>query len=88
VNGKQIAYMVAGCGGHNPLSTIRATVRTPYVIDSTLTLNSVDDTNYGYLRVVVNSTTMTIEFHPESDGGVIKTPDDSVTINLANYTMS
>jgi len=87
VNGKQIAYMVAGCGGHNPLSAIRATVRTPYVINSTLTLNSVDDTDFGYLRVVVNSQTMTIEFHPESDGGVTKTPDDTVTINLAQYTM-
>jgi hypothetical protein len=87
-NGKQIAYLVAGCGGHNPLSKMRATVRTPYVINSTLTLNSVDDTDFGYLRVVVNSQTMTIEFHPESDGGVTKTPDDTVTINLAQYTMS
>jgi hypothetical protein len=40
------------------------------------------------LRVVVNSTTMTIEFHPESDGGTTKTPDDTVTINLADYTMA
>jgi hypothetical protein len=88
VNGKQIAYLVAGCGGHNPLSKIRATVRTPYAINSTLTLNSVDDTDFGYLRVVVNSQTMTIEFHPERDGGVTKSPDDTVTINLAQYTMS
>ncbi|MGA9672720.1 MAG: metallophosphoesterase [Terracidiphilus sp.] len=88
VAGKQIAYMVAGCGGHNPLSKMRATLRTPYVINSTLTLESVDYLDYGYLRVVVNSTTMTIEFHPESDGGTVKTPDDKVTINLANYTLS
>jgi hypothetical protein len=88
VGGKQIAYVVAGCGGHNPLSVLRATVRTPYKIDSTLTLNSLDDTDFGYLRVVVNSTTMTIEFHPESDGGTTKTPDDTVTINLADYTMA
>ena len=40
LDGKQIAYVVAGCGGHNPLSKMRATVRTPYKIDSTLTLNS------------------------------------------------
>ena len=51
-------------------------------------LNSVDDTDFGYLRVVVNSTTMTIEFHLESDGGVTKTPDDMVTIKLADYTMA
>jgi hypothetical protein len=67
---------------------MRATVRTPFQIDSTLTLNSVDDTDFGYLRVLVNSTTLTIEFHPASDGGTTKTPDDTVTINLADYTMS
>jgi len=88
VNGKQIPFVVAGCGGHNPLSKMRATVRTPYQIDDTLTLNSVDDTDYGYLRVVVNATTLTVEYHPESDGGTTKTPDDMVTVNLANYTVS
>lgn len=88
VNGFEIPYVVAGCGGHSPLSTIRSTIRTPFTIDDTLTLNSYDDTDYGYLRIVVNATTMTIEFHPESDGGTTKTPDDVVTINLANRTAS
>jgi hypothetical protein len=88
VNGKQIPFIVAGCGGHNPLSPMRATLRTPYAISSTLTLNNVDDTDYGYTRVIVNTTTMTIEYHPQSDGGTTKTPDDSVTINLATYTVS
>lgn len=67
---------------------MRLTVRTPYQIDSTLTLESYDDTDYGYLRIVVNATTMRIEFHPESDGGTTKTPDDVVTINLAAHTVS
>ena len=88
VNGFQIPYVVAGCGGHSPLSAIRSTIRTPFTIDDTLTLESYDDTDYGYLRIVVNPTTMTIEFHPESDGGTTKTPDDTVTINLANRTAS
>lgn len=88
VNNYQIPFVVAGCGGHSPLSRLRATVRTPYKIDNTLTLESYDDTDYGYLRVVVNATTMTIEFHPESDGGITKTPDDHVTINLAAHTIS
>jgi len=88
VNAYQIPYVVAGCGGHSPLSTMRSTLRTPYQIDSTLTLESYDDTDYGYLRIIVNATTMTIEFHPESDGGTTKTPDDSVTINLATHTVS
>lgn len=75
----QIPYLVAGCGGHSPLSTMRATYRTPYKIDSTLTLESYDDKNYGYLRLLVNATTLRIEFHPQADGGVTKTPNDDVT---------
>ena len=88
VNNYSIPYLVAGCGGHSPLSPMRATYRTPYKIDSTLTLESYDDTDYGYLRVVVNATTMRVEFHPESDGGVAKTPDDAVTITLATHSVS
>lgn len=88
VNAMQIPFLVAGCGGHSPLSSMRGTYRTPYKIDDTLTLESYDDTHYGYLRVTVNAQTMTIEFHPESDGGVVKTPDDTVTINLQARTVS
>ena len=88
VNAFQIPFLVAGCGGHSPLSAMRSTARTPYKIDSTLTLESYDDTDYGYLRVIVNASTMTIEFHPQSDGGTTKTPDDVVTIKLAARTIS
>jgi hypothetical protein len=88
VNGLQIPFLVAGCGGHSPLSAMRGTYRTPYKIDDTLTLESYDDTHYGYLRVVVNALTLTIEFHPESDGGVTKTPDDTVTVNLQTRAIS
>ncbi len=88
VNNYQIPFVVAGCGGHSPLTKMRATYRTPYKIDDTLTLESYDDTDYGYLRVVVNAETMSIEFHPESDGGVTKTPDDVVTITLATHIAS
>jgi hypothetical protein len=88
INGLSIPFLVAGCGGHSPLSAMSSTLRTPYKIDDTLTLNSYDDTDYGYLRVVINDTTMTIEFHPEGDGGVTKTPDDVVTVDLKTYTVS
>ena len=88
VNSFQIPYVVAGCGGHSPLSKMRSTLRTPYPIDSTLTLESYDDTDYGYLRIVVSTQTMTIEFHPQSDGGTTKTPDDQVTIDLVKRTVS
>ena len=88
VNSMQIPFLVAGCGGHSPLSAMRGTYRTPYKVDDTLTLESYDDTDYGYLRVVVNALTLTIEFHPESDGGVTKTPDDTVTVNLQTRAIS
>ena len=88
VGAKQIPFLVAGCGGHNPLSAMRTTLRTPYPINSTLTLNSVDATDYGYLRVIVTAQTLTIEQHPQSDGGTTKTPNDKVTVNLASYTIA
>lgn len=88
VNGLSIPYIVAGCGGHAPLETIRGTYRTPYPIDSALTLESYDDTDYGYLRVVVTAETMRIEFHPQHDGGTTKTPDDVVTVTLATHAVS
>ena len=67
---------------------MRGTYRTPYKIDNTLTLESYDDTDYGYMRVVVSAATLTIEFHPESDGGVTKTPDDTVTVNMQTRALT
>jgi Calcineurin-like phosphoesterase len=87
VNAMQIPFLVAGCGGHSPLSPMRGTYRTPFKIDNTLTLESYDAKDYGYLRVVVNRTTMRIEFHPESSQGS-KTPIDVVTVSLASHTVS
>jgi hypothetical protein len=87
VNTMQIPFLVAGCGGHSPLSAMRATYRTPYKIDDTLTLENYDTTDYGYLRVIVNATTMRIEFHPQHDGGTTKTPNDVVTITLATHAV-
>jgi hypothetical protein len=88
VNTMQIPFLVAGCGGHSPLSTMRGTFRTPFKIDNTLTLESYDTMDFGYLRVIVNTTTMRIEFHPQHDGGTTKTPNDVVTVTLATHTVS
>jgi hypothetical protein len=88
VSGMQIPFLVAGCGGHSPLSVMRGTYRTPYKVDDTLTLESYDDTHYGYLRIMVNAETLTIEFHPQTDGGTTKTPDDTVTVNLQTRSLS
>ena len=93
VNGMSIPYVVAGCGGHSPLAAMQKdangnVIRTPFPIDSELTLNSYDDTDYGYLRIVVNAQTLRIEYHPASDGSTTKTPDDRITVNLATRTVS
>lgn len=88
INNLQIPFVVAGCGGHAPLAAMRGTYRTPYKIDDTLTLESYDATDYGYLRVIVNAQTLTIEFHPQADGTTTKTPNDTVTINLATHTIT
>ena len=90
VNGMSIPYIVAGCGGHSPLTALQKgangqPIRTPYPIDSELTLSSYNDTDYGYLRVVVDAQTMRIECHPIS---TTKTPDDVVTVNLATRAVS
>jgi hypothetical protein len=88
VNKYQIPFLVAGCGGHSPLSPMRGSFRTPYKIDDTLTLENYDYTDFGYLRVVVNASTMRIEYHPQGDGKGTKTPNDVVTVNLAKRTIS
>lgn len=87
-NGQQTAFIVAGCGGHAPLSKMHGTYRTPFPITAALTLENYDDTDFGYLRVIVNATTMTVEFHLASDGSTVKTPNDTVTITLASHTIN
>lgn len=92
VNNMQVPYLVCGNGGH-ALAKMRTDVngspiRTPYPIDSSLTLESYDDTNYGYLRVVVNPQTLRVEYHPAYDGATTKTPDDQVTVDLATRSLA
>jgi hypothetical protein len=57
-------------------------------VNPTLTLENYDDTNYGYLRVVVDSDNLRIEYHPASDGAGTKTPNDTVTVNLKTRALS
>ncbi|HEX4211436.1 MAG TPA: metallophosphoesterase [Candidatus Binataceae bacterium] len=88
IDNLQIPYIVAGCGGHSHLSKMRGTYRTPYKIDNTLTLENYEDTDFGYLRVLVTAKTLRVEFHPQSDGGTNKTPDDVVTVTLATRVVT
>jgi hypothetical protein len=85
-----IPYIVAGNGGHSidPLRPVNGqTIRTPLVVDDTLTLENYDDTNYGYLRLIVTATTLTVEYHAANDTQT-KSPNDTVTVTLATHAVS
>ena len=91
-DGTQIPYVSCGNGGHNVQKLARkgaAPLRTPQVIQETsggndqVVFENYDDVNYGYLRVLATSGQVRIEYHPASDGPDVKTPDDSVTVDLA-----
>jgi len=92
-DGTEIPYIVCGNGGHNvqklypkggPLRTPQI-VQTPEGDDDQVTLENYDDTDYGYLRITVDPRQLRIEYHPASDADQAKTPDDSVTIDLASH---
>ena len=91
-DGTEIPYMTSGNGGHNvqKLQTVNGVaLRTPQVFltktstDDAVTFENYDDVNYGYLRLIVDPQQLRIEYHPASDTAQAKTPDDSVTIDLA-----
>jgi Calcineurin-like phosphoesterase len=93
-DGTEIPYFICGNGGHN-VQRLHApagstALRTPQTIVSKSTANdevtfeNYDDTGYGYLRVIVDPQQLRIEYHPASDALNSKTPDDSVTIDLAS----
>jgi hypothetical protein len=87
----QVPHIVAGNGGHGlaKLAHPKADpVRTPRLLQITgnadrVTLENYDDQDYGYLRLIVTESQLRIEYHPASDGSQAKTPDDSVTVDLA-----
>lgn len=96
-DGTDIPYIICGNGGHN-VQKLRATkgvpLRTPQTLqrktaqDDAVTFENYDDTNYGYLRIIVDPKQLRIEYHPASDGIGAKTPDDSVTVDIASRTQA
>jgi len=88
----QIPYFICGNGGHGlaKLQTKKGTttpLRTPKQLDvpaksDKVTLESYDDEDYGYLRIIVTTTQLRVEYHPASDGPGAKTPDDFATVDL------
>jgi hypothetical protein len=94
-DGTQIPYMVCGNGGHNlvPLVKHGPAPRTPQVVQEKrsdvdqIVFENYDDQDYGYLRIVANSSQLRIEYHPASDGAQAKTPDDFVCVDLATHKL-
>jgi Calcineurin-like phosphoesterase len=94
---RQIPYIVCGNGGHPPLQklSVDTTLRTPIPMPAftqperkdSVTLDNYDFNSFGYLRVIVDTTQLRIEYHPEGDGVTTKTPDDFVTVLLKNGTL-
>ena len=89
--GAQIPYLICGNGGHNVAALVKGgpPLRAPQILQAAkgssadeLVLENYDDKNYGYLRIVVTSTQLRIEYHPASDGPSTNTPDDFVTVDL------
>jgi hypothetical protein len=96
-DGTQIPYVSCGNGGHNVQRLTRnggTPLRTPQIIqpaksgNDQVVFESYDDLNYGYLRVVVTAAQLRIEYHAASDGPDVKTPDDSVTVDLATRLLA
>lgn len=83
-------YIICGSGGHG-LSKMRAphrgAIRTPVALTKDVVLNNYDDQNYGYLRVVANSTQIRVEFHDTIPGQIFKSPSDQVTVDLKSHTI-
>jgi hypothetical protein len=90
-DGTEIPYIICGNGGHNVTKLHKQNgipLRTPQTLlpktpaDDGVTFENYDDTNYGYLRLIVDPQQLRIEYHPASDTVNTKTPDDSVTVDL------
>jgi Calcineurin-like phosphoesterase len=93
---RQIPFVVCGNGGHGLQTITRGSpIRTPQTMNmfaqpernDTVTLENYDDKQYGYLRIIVNSAQLRIEYHPASDGATTKTPNDFVTVDLASAAL-
>lgn len=91
-DGTIIPYVACGNGGHAVTSLTRQgdpAIRVPQVVRPAddgadlVTFENYDDINFGYLRLIIDDKQLRIEYHAASDGPAAKSPDDSVTLDLA-----
>ena len=95
-DGTEIPYIVCGNGGHGlqKLTSSTTALRTPQIVQAAsatadeVVFENYDDTDFGYLRIIVTGTQLRVEYHPASDGAAAKTPDDSVTVDLKSRTLT
>jgi hypothetical protein len=89
---RETPFIICGNGGHAVSRLVKAgtpTLRVPMVQQAlsdrtdSVTFESYDDQDFGYLRIIVTAEQLRIEYHPAPDGADAKTPDDFVTVNLA-----
>ena len=94
---RQTPFVLAGNGGHGLAKLTKKgdpTIRAPQDQSALsngsdkVTFENYDDTAFGYLRIIANIKQLRIEYHPESDGAGAKTPDDSVTVDLAAHKLA
>jgi len=95
-DGRETPLVICGNGGHavshltkKGMPTLRAPAAQPALSTggSSVTLENYDDQDFGYLRIIVNTEQLRIEYHPASDGAEAKTPDDVVTVDLASHQL-
>jgi hypothetical protein len=98
-DGRETPFVVCGNGGHSPLQklthhgtpAIRVPVDQPSLAleggGDSVTFESYDDQDFGYLRIIASNQQLRIEYHPAPDGEAAKTPDDFVTVDVATRTL-
>jgi hypothetical protein len=78
----------------NGVSRYQTPFRAPTVLQTAgrgrdlVRLESYDDQDFGYLRIIVTPKQLRIEYHPAPDGAVAKTPDDVVAVDLKTRTLA
>ena len=93
--GRQTPYVVAGNGGHNVTPIDRSKTapppRTPVTVNDpnfgAVTFESYS-VHFGYLRVVVTTKLLSIEFYDAESGSGSKSPSDVVTVDLQSRTLT
>jgi hypothetical protein len=99
VSGNQIPFLVAGCGGFYNLSGLKpgkhlAQPRTPITgqdpVGNKLTLETYNDTTFGYLLLTVSATQLTGKFMgvDTTRKTIAPTLKDRFTLDLQHHTVS